>query len=189
MPGKYAPTAWGQFTVDLTCPSGQVCQARKVAMEDIVELDILDDVDFLGGIVSDHADNASGKKKPQDRQPKKLTKAQEAAKEQQELRDMMADKSRFRKMVHVMDKLVSHVVVQPEITSCWQNIGEDNFKKIPEDEREEGVIYSDSVSLADKMYIFDYCFEGVSKTKSFREESGKTLESVEDESGSGHEAE
>lgn len=181
MPGQYEATAWGQpLTVELVCPSGQKCLVRKIGMEDIVELNIMDDVDFLGGIVSGHADKAAGKK-PQDRQSKKPTKAQQAAQEEKELREMIADKARFMKMVQVMDRLVAHTVVAPEIETCWVENKDGSFDKLSYDERKNGVIYSDSVSLGDKMYIFDYCFEGVNKTKRFRDESGQAVEDLGDE--------
>lgn len=185
---KYAPVAWGgEVLADLTCPSGQVCQVRKLGMEDLIELDIMDDVDFLGAAINEEHIQRVGGKRPQDRKPKKLTKAQEAAKEAEDLRNLMADKPRFRKIVRIMDKLVTYAVLQPPIESCWEEGRDDNgdmtYNKFPMEDRKTGVVYSDTVGIEDKMFIFDYCFSGVMKMDSFREESEKAVGDVEPEPG------
>lgn len=178
---QYSPTTWGADPVsDLRVPSGQLCQVKQLTMEDVVDLDIMDQVDSLGSIVeTEHIDRV---KKPQDHSAKQPTKAQKAKQEVEEqqrqeeiTRELLKDKNKFKAMADAIDKVVERVVLQPSIIRPIDDDGN------PLKQREKGVIYMDSVSFADKMAIFDYCFEGVSNMESFREERGEDVGSLADE--------
>lgn len=176
---------WGQNYEDLTLPSGAICQVRKLQMEDLVDLNIVDEMDFLGNIVEDeHVSRVRNTGKQPSKQPKKLTKAEQAAKEEAEANDIIKDPSKFRKMIKMVDKIVVACVVQPQILDAYYetinpDTNEVGREKIPASERIEGKIYSDSIGFEDKMEIFGNVFSGVNKMSGFREESGEDVGDVD----------
>jgi len=171
---------WGSSFQDLTLGSGAKCMVRKLQMEDLSELGIIDHIDMLQDIVQeDHVDRV---KKPQDRQKKKPTKADLAKQEAEDNKrtmDMMRDKAKFGKMADMIEKIVVAVVVKPQILSAYKDVDGERVRLGP-DERTGGVIYSDTIAFQDKMEIFQYAFEGVSKLSDFREGSAEDVGDVVD---------
>lgn len=175
---KYSATSWATTPVhDLKMPSGQLCQVKMLDMEDLVELDIVDQVDELGLVVSDHEEAAKGK--PMDRQKKKPTKKEAAAAQDKAAKEVMRDKKRFKVMAQVADKVVAHCVLQPKIVLHVTEDADGELIPIPYDERDPSLVYTDAIPFNDKMFIFDDVFEGTEDLKSFRDGSEPVVESVE----------
>lgn len=143
---KYAPKAWQSDRFDIECPSGQLCLARKLQMEDIVQLGIIDEMDMFTEFAAEMT-AASGSAKPEDEQS-------EAA------LGLMKDKERFAKVVEIVDKVISATVVEPRIE---RPVTKDRKgREIPLDPSDfkEGVVYTTYIDFADKMHIFGTVFSG-----------------------------
>lgn len=171
---------WGQSLEDLTLPSGAMCQVRKLQMEDLVDLNIVDEMDFLGNIVEDeHVSRVKSTGKQPSKQAKKPTKAEQAKKDEDDVNDIIKDPAKFRKMIKMVDKIVVACVVQPTIHDAYFETADGGREKIPASERVEDRIYSDSIGFEDKMEIFGQVFSGVNKMSGFREESGEDVGDVD----------
>lgn len=171
---------WGQSYEDLTLPSGAVCQVRKLQMEDLVDLNIVDQMDFLGQVVEDeHVSRVKATGKTPSKQTKKPTKAEQAAKEQEEADNILKDPKKFRSMINMVDKIVVACVVQPPLVDAYFETVDGAREKLSADERIEGRIYSDSIGFEDKMEIFSTVFSGVNKMSGFREGSGEAVGDVD----------
>ncbi|QFG08164.1 hypothetical protein SEA_OTTERSTEDTS21_25 [Gordonia phage OtterstedtS21] len=59
---KYEPTAWGQSDdlIDIPLPSGQLCQARTLEMEDIIRLGLINDLDTFSSAFGDDNEDRDG---------------------------------------------------------------------------------------------------------------------------------
>jgi hypothetical protein len=187
MPPTYG-SGWGSNPFeDLTLPSGAICQARKLQIEDMVALGIMDDLDFLGNVVQDeHVDRV---KRPQDHAKKKLTKAQQAKAQDDQTKKLLTDKKTFSKMAAIVDDVCCAVVVQPTVLRAV-TVAEDGTRTpIPAQDRQEGAIYSDTIGFEDKMAIFNFSFSGMEKMAKFREGSESPVADLDAEQGSEVQAE
>lgn len=168
---KYAPNSWSkEILVDLDCPSGQLCQVRRLGADGLIRAGLFDKLDILGSVVGDHIDEAEGRpKKPQ-------TQAEQ-------VQDLMANKEKLGAAMELIDQVASHVVVQPQL---WRAIRVDDAGKpvlddegdeqpLPEEERVPGRIYTDMVELEDKMFIFQFVVGGSADLATFRKEFGGML--------------
>jgi len=182
----YTPTTWGADpTFEVTCPSGQKCLARKLQFTDLVELGMVDQMDTLGLLASEHTDPKAKVKQAKDRQVSKRVLAErEAAREQDTMRGIMKDPKKFGDLILMMDKIVAEVVVAPVLTRPVR-IDEETGEEVDLtwEERTPDKVYTDTVDLGDKMHLFEVCFSGVSKVANFREEPTKDVGDVEDEPG------
>jgi hypothetical protein len=174
---KYAPTTWGatEELYDFTCPSGQVCQVKRVGLSDLLQAGLLDEMDTLGDLMQTNVVQPAKGKGPQDRQPKKPTKAQAAAAEEQAVADLMKNPKQFAAMSRLLERVVAVMVVQPKVVSPW-----DGDKKIVD--RVEGVIYTDSIRFEDQMALFGEAMgdKQMDAIASFRDGAVEGVESVED---------
>lgn len=176
---------WGAALQDLALPSGAICQLRKLQMEDLVELGIMDQVDFLSQIVEEkHVERV---KKPSDRAKKQPTKAEaaEAAKvaEQEQTAALLRDPKKFSTMSAMIDKIVVACVIKPQIVNGFREVEEGQRIRLDDDARVHGVIYSDSIPFGDKMEVFEVAFAGVQKMSSFRGESAEDVGHVDSVEG------
>lgn len=164
---RYAPVSWGQDEYfDVRCPSGQVCQVRRLDMVDIIELDLVDKFDALSPVVGQGED----KKKPQDRKKSaKQIEAEEQKRNDELTRDLMRDKDQFKSMVDAIDKAVERAIVQPHVVRPVKKLDDGSEVELPHEEREKGVVYTSSIGFEDKMHIFDKVFDGSADLEPFRE--------------------
>jgi len=182
----YTPTTWGADpTFEVTCPSGQKCLARKLQFGDLVELGLVDQMDTLGLLASEHTDPKAKMKQAKDRQvSKKVLAEREATREQDTMRDIMKDSKKFGDLILMMDKVVAEVVVAPALTRPVR-IDEETGEEVALiwEERMPDKVYTDTIDLGDKMHLFETCFSGVSKIANFREEPAKDVGDLENEPG------
>jgi hypothetical protein len=185
---KYALSSWGSAQdkyYDFKTPSGQVCLLRKVGLTELLQSGLIDDLDTLGVVVDEHVVKpAQGKRKPQDRKPKKLSKAEEEAKAQQEFMDMARDPEKLKTISRMMDKIIPIIVVKPSVRSPWVKGPDNKDVLLDAEEREDGVVYSDSIDFVDQMALFEEAMGGKSMEdlQQFRNESDASVDDVEDES-------
>lgn len=148
---KYAPKHWQSDRFDVECPSGQLCLARKMQMDDIVALGLIDELDTFSDFAS-NMETASEK-----------TGA--------ELADsFMGDPKMLEKVIDIADRIVARCVVEPQIELPYTESKKGKRTPLKSEDREEGVVYTDYVGFEDKMYIFNAVF-GENTIDQFREES------------------
>jgi hypothetical protein len=163
-------------------------------LEDVVELGMLDDIDSLTALVqTDHVDRVQQGRKPADRKPKKLTKAEEDKAEAEAFKNMLKDKDSFGKISGTMNKVVMACVLEPKILDPWIDdpnaVTEDNptgRRKMDANERDPEAAYLDYINLVDKIGIFHEVFGGMEKLQQFREATDKSVGAVEDEPKPSH---
>jgi hypothetical protein len=181
---KYAPTTWGtDLYYDFECPSGQTVQLKKVGLAEIMMSGMIDEMDVLGALMEDAVIKPASGKAPQDRQSKKLTKKQQTAKEEAAAMDLMKDPKQLEAMMRAMEKIVPVVVVQPVVVSPWTKDEDGKQRRLANDERTEGVIYSDTVGFEDQMAIFGEAMgdKSVEELATFRDQSESPVGDLEDE--------
>lgn len=147
---KYLATTWGGEGEDLTMPSGQLALVRRPGAQNLVAAGIIHSMDSLTAIAEGLIEKAEGGKQ----------KVDAAA--------VMKNPEKIVEMLHVIDKVVCHVVIKPTVTMT------------PNDRtaRKEGVIYADMIDLEDKMFIFNYAVGGTRDVERFRLESSELVGDV-----------
>jgi len=143
---KYAPNAWLAGGVggleDLQVSSGQLCLVRRPGMQGLIKAGVLRNVDSLSQIVNEkHLKRVDGK-----------------ATDEIDMSSLLADDKGMEEVIYVMDKVICHVVVKPEIHMTPNDVTS----------RVQGVVYADMVDLVDKMAIFNYAVGGTRDMESFR---------------------
>jgi hypothetical protein len=141
----YAATVWGAdgsigALEDLTLPSGQRCLAQRPGPEGLMAAGMLDDLDMLSTVLPQIA----GKGKA----AKKFNPA-----------ELMKNPAMFGQAMQLINRVTVHVVVKPELTPEPTD---------PRD-KEVGKIYPSSVSLEDKMFLFNWAAGGTRDLATFRE--------------------
>ena len=141
---KYAPTAWGSSESplqDLTVPSGQTCLVRRPGVEGLLVEGLLFETDFLSTIIHDNVVLAE---KGIEAKPVDLEK-------------ITQDPKKLAELFRTVDKIVCAVVVKPHV------------KRPPDNmlNRQAGVVYTDMIDMADKMFIVDFAIGGSSDLDSF----------------------
>lgn len=181
MPNPYEPTTWGTSQLeDLTVPSGQLCQVRKTSLEVLIELNILQDLDTLSKVVNDqHITRVKGKSGTS----KKSSASNTNSSTNNEAVDfdvealMRDDPKTFMRMIHMVNRVVEYIVVQPEVEwpvkkdEAGEPLKNENGTPIelPAEERRDGVVYTDAVDLNDRFALFSYLIGGSKQLEQFRE--------------------
>jgi len=158
---KYAPDAWISGGVggmeDLTVPSGQLCLVRRPGMEGLMKAGVLHNVDSLSQIVNEkHLKRVSGKKT-----------------DEIDMSSLMQDDEGMEQVTSVIDKVICHVVVKPEIHRAPNDVTL----------RRPGVVYTDMVDIVDKMFIFNFVVGGTRDLERFRGGLDALVGSMEDGEG------
>ena len=185
--GAYELTTWGETLRDFTTPSGQTCQIRVVSIETLAELGILDQLDVLTNSVAAEIIAPARGRRPQDRQKKQPTKAEIAAAEE-------AVKSpegsgifggftvaQIVPLIDVINRAVCEIVVQPPIERPVRIMDDGEEVALKIEEREKGVVYTDTIPLNDRTVLFNTSFGDISALASFRNGSNDDVGDVADE--------
>lgn len=139
---RYAATQWGTFDQEFEVPSGQLCRVRKLDFADVMGSGLMDKLNTLQGVVDKQVRKGEGQP-PVD--PMK----------------MMTDRRTAVQFASLLNQVTCMVVTAPHV-------------EMPPDDkakREDGVIYADTVGLADKMAIFQFAMGDLGKLESFRGET------------------
>jgi hypothetical protein len=175
-PGSQYGQGWGaaELTIDLPMPSGALCQVRRPGIPGLIKAGILDSLDALTGIVqTDHIERVKEGKDP--------------AVTAEQMKALSRDKEGLLRALDLTDKVVEYVVLQPTVFRPIRRNPDSSPKldadgketELADDERVVGVIYTDSIGLEDKMYIFQFVVGGVTDLETFRSEFGETLGGLE----------
>lgn len=157
---RYAATAWGGGEgIDLQMPSGQLALVRKPSIESLISAGVLHSMDTLTPAAQSLLKQVEGASNISTEQVEKL----------------MEDPKVVDDMLHIVDKIVCHVVIKPQV------------QMTPNDAtaREPGVIYTDMIDLADRMFILQYTLQGQRDLAPFRDESAPTVGGLESLQGDG----
>lgn len=188
MPSKdnsvYAPSAWLSRDFEFELPSGDKCLLRKIDPMSLIETGMLDKLDFATNVVmGTHVKNASmsnverikrerakreAKAKGED--PDKAVSRVDDEEALKSLRENPEQLSGFR---DVMDNMLLLGVVAPKMTLAPEN----------DDDRVDGVFYTDTVPFNDKLAIFNKLMAGVKVVEQFREGSEEAVGDVAPEPG------
>lgn len=155
----YAPTTWGSElggAEDLIVPSGQKCLVRRPGVQGLMEAGVLRDLDSLSALV--------------DEKHVKRVKGSMTA-DQIEVKALMGDPDAMTNLMHVVDRVLCHVVMKPPINMTPN----DPTQRVP------GAIYTDMVDLTDKMFIFNFAVGGTRSLESFREQLESAMGGVDPE--------
>jgi len=187
----YAPTSWGsgEALKDFTTPSGQVCQIRMISIETLAAEGILDQLDVLTNSVALNVIGPAQGKRPMDHQKKRPTKAEAAALAEAESTKTSADAGIFGgftvdqiiPLIDTVNRAVCEIVVQPQIQRPVRKDEDGEEHMLGHDERESGIVYTDTIPLNDRMALFQTSFGDIGSLASFRDESDKTVGDVADE--------
>jgi hypothetical protein len=144
---KYAPNTWLSGgvggTEDLVVPSGQTCLVRRPGMEGLIKAGVLHNVDSLSQIVNEkHLKRVNG----------------EGASPEIDMSSLMNDQEGLDEVMVVVDKVICHCVVKPEIHRTPNDVTR----------RQQGVVYTDMIDLLDKMHIFNFVVGGTRDLERFR---------------------
>lgn len=178
---KYAVTAWGQLEyVDLTLPSGQLCQVRPAGVQAMIGAGVIESADTLTSLVSEkHIKRVAGRGKSNAGKPTAPPKPDEI-----DTQSLMKDPKNLQKVFKVVDRISAFMVVQPDLQIPVRmepdpkNPGETLEFALTHEERKPGVVYTDVVDLMDKMFIFQYAVGGSTDVEAFREQFSAGLGGV-----------
>lgn len=167
---KYAITAWGQINqyLDMTVPSGQMCLIKQPGVQNLVAANVLDDVDTLSTLVADkHVRRVKGQKPVIDGQ------------------SLMQDPQNMLRVLATVDKVVEYMVVKPTVLRPVIKTIDDNGEVVERpmrnDERDSTVVYTDALTLPDRMFIFQFAVGGSDTPEQFREKFEAAMGSMETE--------
>jgi hypothetical protein len=122
-------------------------------------------------------------KRPADRQPRKLTKAEREAAERKAEREFLSS-GNMETLLVLMGRIIPQVVTQPKVTDCYARVN-GKWELIPYDERDTGLVYPDSIPLGDQMAILAFVMEGMDADmdglSNFRQQSEETVGHMEPE--------
>jgi len=150
------PDSWLVDKFDIELASGGKVQARKVSMEDVIEMGLIDNLDFFGSI----AGKGKGAKK------KQLQIAQG---------ETAITPDQIKKMMGIVNKVILKGVLQPAIHPVPENDGE----------RKDGLVYVDHIPYDDRLEIFQKVFLddlGGEEFAQFRDESVKVVGALAEKS-------
>lgn len=147
--------ATGTFELDL--PSGNTILTKRVSLPELLASGAFPDT--LMSIVSEKIDTATGQKDT----PKEI--------DPEALKGMVNDPEKLSELFTAVDKVVPLVVAEPTVKFHQRKVeGSDELETIPDDEREDDVVYTDAVDLMDKMHIFQFAVGGTREVETFRSE-------------------
>lgn len=183
MPAQYSAPAWGASPFeDLQLPSGGLIRAKRLDLNALVQTGLMEEFDTLSPTVEEKVVGPARGKKPQDRQPKKLTKKQREEQEAAETRKLLQSKDDMEAIGRLLARLLPAVVVAPAIQSHMVESDGGKWVPLDPDDREDGVIYTDTIPLADQMHILQWSMEGMDmeEMRKFREQPEQPVDAVED---------
>lgn len=160
---KYAPTTWGQSAEELKVPSGQRCLARRPDTAALAKDGLLHKLDSLTATV--HNKHVSRKAKGGKNSAKSQQMTEDIA-----LAQLAKDPDKLAELLDAVDKIVILTVIEPPL-----QLPPDNWH-----DREDGVVYVDTIDLEDKMYLTNFAVGGTRDVAKFRGEFNERVERLAD---------
>ena len=179
MPAQYdVPATWGTNPhQELDLPSGHKILVKPIDLQAIVAADLLDEFDKLSPVVDDQVVKPAQGKRPADRPKKKPSKAEREAAAMREF----FSKDNIETLTTLLDRMLPQIVIQPKIQSSLLKDQSGKWCKLDHEDREEGVIYVDTIPFADQMHILEFGMNGLDMRglQRFREQPEQDVVSME----------
>lgn len=154
---KYALSSWGASAYeDLHLPSGQLCLVKRVGIEGLLQAGVIHDIDPLQKLVREHEDRVQGKDAPD---------------ANQQMMEILKDDTQIASLIHLLNRVLCYVVEKPNVQMAPNDVTK----------RVDGVVYTDSVELEDKLYILTWTIGGAEKVAQFRKEYEESLGGLQSE--------
>jgi hypothetical protein len=170
---------WGKTAPEgsvrrLKLPSGNECDAERTGLQGIVSAGVLSEGDSLTDIVDKkHVRRVRGGK--------------DKDRDEIDAQSLLGDPEALGKVVMVMDRAMPHIIKNPIVKLHFEDLdvfpGPPTTRRLTEDEREDGIVYTDQVPIEDKMFLFNWAVGGTGNGERFREQSSAALAGVEDGEG------
>jgi hypothetical protein len=172
MTNPYVPTAWGMTQLeDLTVPSGQLCQVRKAGVQNLIAAGVIENADTLLSVVDRrHLKRVQGKAREEAQANGQLMPDGSVI----DTEAVLKDPSNLLKVFDLVDKIVIHTVVQPEVLPT----PDIKDRLTAEEIVAKGQVYSDMIDMMDKMFIFQYAVGGSTDLERFRKQFQSGMASV-----------
>lgn len=136
---KYGLTGWGpqiHRPFDIKCPSGQMCSAKQIGIEDAISLGMLDSLDmFTNNLMQPIIEGQEEQPEPD------ANKA---------ILNSLKDPEKRANFFGTVNKVVAWAVITPQIVLTTNEDGS----------VDEGCVFANDVPFADKMHIFRRAFAG-----------------------------
>jgi hypothetical protein len=182
MPGKsktsvVKPT--GKYTLgqkaaeegfDITLPSGETCRARRPGVQGLIAMGLLDSFDSLTSLVqTEHIEAKTARGKT----PAKV----DADQVQDMAAILMGDKDKLAKLLHMLDRVVAGIVIQPPVWIDYQIDKEPDseWEKRQVQAEESGAVAVRAVDLDDKLFLIQWAVGGSSDLAAFRQGSQELM--------------
>lgn len=177
---RYAPTAWGTSVFeDLTMPSGQLAQVRRPGIQQLISAGVLDSADTLSTLVDQkHIKRVKGK-------PAGIDAS-----------SLLKDPKNMLSVLELVDKVVAHMVVKPEVQrpvtpnlespkdgAPKDEASNPHTRALRDEERDPEVVYTDQIDMVDRMFIFSYAVGGSTDVERFRSGLDQAMGSMADSEG------
>jgi hypothetical protein len=153
----------------LDLPSGARCKVRRPGLPQLLAEGVLPD---MLTPIADEAIKAG-------RSGKKLKKEDE----QNMMADLLERDGGMDAMMDGMARITAHCVVEPKCSYHKRKVdhgaGGYDWELIPDDERDEEILYTDEVDMEDQGFIFQYVVGGSKDLTDFRKQVDESLERVD----------
>lgn len=169
---------------EVELPSGNVALLKRPGMESLFAAGVLPDE--LTKMALEQVKQAE--RGPQDRKPKQ---PQTTGIDPALMEKFLNGENAISEIFESFDRITALCVVEPVclfhkrrlVDSAGQQVtdeqGRSVWEEIPQDERDEDVIYTDDVDLDDKSFIFNYVVGGSKDLERFRDELGDAVATVQ----------
>jgi hypothetical protein len=167
--GVSKASAWGKKStkpVELDLPSGEVVLVKRVELPVLLASGAFPDT--LMSIVSDKIETATG----QQDTPKEVDK--------ELVEETVKDPKKLAELFEAIDKVVPLVVLEPTVVFHKRLVSPDSneMEIIPDEDRDDEILYTDVVDLEDKMHIFQFAVGGTRDVEEFRTKLESTVADV-----------
>lgn len=162
--------SWGgkkqSATTELLLPSDNTVLIKRVDMPTLLASGAFPD--SLMSIVSEKIESATGKaNSPTEIDPSVV-------------KNVLADPAKLGELFTAIDRIVPLVVAEPAVANHRRLVegSETEYEDVPDEERDEDVVYTDQIDLEDKMFIFQFTVGGTREVEDFRTELGSTVADI-----------
>jgi hypothetical protein len=180
----YDPT--DPLSQDLVVPSGATCRARRAALEDMMAMGVLPQLDRLTALVDQkhikRVNKGSAAITPED--------------EQLDVASLTKDPKSLMAVVTMADRIIEYSVLEPKLVRPVKRDdqgqpvtdAQGNDVPLPDEDRVPGTVYTDTVQMDDKMFLFNWTIGGSSDLDRFRAERDAAVGNSRDVQGTGEDA-
>lgn len=166
--------------IDVKLPSGNVALIKIPGLESLMAEGLVSD--SLMPIIQEAIESGRTGKK-----------GKKGALSDAELLNMLQDPTKLSSIMETMDRTLVYAVVEPPVQNHrWtadqaergECTPEDVGKPIPDNERDEDILYTDEVDMDDKSFVFQLVAGGSADLEKFRKEYGESVDGLQSLDGS-----